>query len=127
MDHLDEISGDLDRIMSSDRRTFRLYFSLAGLIVVVGVCVVVAGFVLPMEHASSNNVQSLLTRFGGVLISTFSTIPIKQSLDRYERLTSVRMIKEKCISVLSSENPSESDIERLKGLVWTLYEKRGVA
>lgn len=125
METLDEFSSDLDRIMQRDRRTFQNYLLLAGLVALMGASVLVAGFLIP-SPTNPQNIQGLMVKAGGVLISTISTFPLKQSFENYERLGSVGMIKEKCVSVFSSNNPSESDIERLKKLIWTLYEKRGL-
>ena len=120
-----DLGDDLDRIIRRDRRTFRNYFLLGGLVILVGLGVLIAGFVAPLGATDEGEgIQALMVKIGGVLISTFSTIPLKQCFDRYERLAAVQLVRDKWQSIAAEPATAAEEIEKIRGIVWKLYEKR---
>lgn len=122
-----DLAADLDRIIDRDRRTHRAYLTLGAGIFLAGVAVMVAGFIVPTDvQGQAGDIQSLLVKLGGVLIGTFSAIPMKQFLERRERLAYVEVVREKCRALLAAPSPSQAELDKIGGIVWKLYESRAV-
>ena len=121
-----DLSADLDRIIDTDRRTFRIYLALGAGVVFAGCAVTAIGFVVPFGLEGQENIQSWPVRIGGVLIGTISAIPLKQCVDRRERLADIKMLRDKWRELMSLPQPPEDELARIREIVWKLYEKRAV-
>jgi hypothetical protein len=116
-----DLSVDFDRLMWRDRRALRIYLAYSGFVILLGGLLVILSFAAPSKSPSG----SFLMRMGGDFIAAVSAFPLKEYLERYDRLNGMRLLKQKWDETSNSPDPS-SEQARIREIVWNVYEKGAV-
>ncbi len=112
---------ELDRFIARDQRAIKVYVIFGACIVLLGVGVVVASFLISSD--AEQGVQSFLLKLGGGFIATLSAFPLKEYLERRDRIDGVLAVKERWQVLVNSQEPPEAELNHLQQIMIKLYEK----
>ncbi len=115
------LTAHFDGIIASDRRSLRLYLVLLAGLVAAGVIVLAVGVVLPLDDSG---VKAPLVELGGLLIGALGTIPLKEWMERRDRLVHVEFLRDRWRQLAGRQRPPKTQLTRIENIVWNLYEKR---
>ncbi|MEE8272450.1 MAG: hypothetical protein V3R98_12080 [Alphaproteobacteria bacterium] len=111
-------TAHFDGIIAGDRRSLRHHLALLAGLVAAGVIVLAVGVVLPLDDSSA------VVELGGLLIGALGTIPLKQWMERRDRLVHVEFLRDRWRQLAGRQRPPETQLTRIENIVWTLYEQR---
>ena len=116
-----EAVPNFDRFVAMDQRAVRVYLAFSALVLLAGILIAGASFTDFFAIADAD--KKWLQGLGGGFIAATATFPIKECVSRLNRIDMLRAIEERWRQLLSLPDTPKSDLDRLKEIVWKLYEK----
>lgn len=116
---------NFSRFISRDQSAMYIYLCLGGLFLLIGVGLVVAGFVFQPETSSAN--LDLVFKLAGIFVTLITGIPVKSFIARRDRISGLRSIEERWQELTKAQNVPQSELDRLNELTWKLYEQGGLS
>jgi hypothetical protein len=112
----------IGRLICRDQRALRIYLAHSGYIIGLGGLLVALSLVLPQGWEGGD----FLLQIGGAFVATVSVLPLREYLERHDRISRVRELKEQCDRLSSMDDPPEDDVKRVREILWKVYEKAAV-
>lgn len=113
------IPAQLQRFVASDRSALRIYLGFFGLTLVAGLALAAWGFA-----AGSTDNDGLFLKLGGVLVASLGSFPLKEYISLRSRITALLNVQALWNDYSALPDPPQAELDRLRELVWKLYEKR---
>jgi hypothetical protein len=105
----------LDALIQSQRRAIAWHSSFAGLIVLAGIVIVI--IVAVSGSAVTNDAAKLALGLGGGFLSSVATFPVKEVIQRRNKLGYYEGIQ------VQLKTSDESDRQKLEELIWDAFKK----
>lgn len=83
--------ADFDRLIRQSRRACGIYIAWTIALLLLGLSVAVIGNLVSAEQGATD----LMLGIGGTFIATLGTFPLKEVLDRWERIENITADREK--------------------------------
>ena len=112
---------NFDRLVAMDRRAVRVYLAFSALVLLAGILIAGASFTDLFAIADTD--KKWLQGLGGGFIAATSSFPIKECVSRLNRIDMLRATEELWRQMVSRPDTPKSDLDRIKEIVWKLYEK----
>jgi hypothetical protein len=110
-------AGDFDLLIERDQHLLRFYGLCIACVVALGSLLAIVSFlVLELSSASTHIAQA-----GIGSIATLIIVPVREVLNRYERIRYVKMLRTKWQRLNQITPPPKRDLERLESIIWKLY------
>lgn len=109
----------VNQLITNQRNAIRYHVAFAVAIVLIGVAVVTAAFLLPSD-LMADGIKTILS-IGGGLVSSLSGFQLKEILQRREKITVFETVK------IRLDGPiDQAERTRIEELLWKLVEKTAI-
>jgi hypothetical protein len=109
-----------ERFIARDQRALHLYFLFTLGVVALGFFLIVLSFLLTPSSASAE----LLLRLGGGFVASLAALPLREMIDRSNRIGSMRDVREMWRDASSADPPEYELLARIEDTVWQIYAAR---
>jgi len=114
-----------DGLVEGDRRSFRMYLGLTGVLVVIGVILLAVGFLVPADPSREfAGLQDLAIKLGGLCIASLAAIPLRQCLSRRERVITAPGLRAFLAARLHGAAAPEEALNEVYEQIAKLYQVR---
>lgn len=117
------VPAQLERFENADRGSLRLYVGFFLATLICGLALALGGFLAQPQDGSSNG---LFLKLGGTFVAALGTFPLKECIAIRSRIQTLAAMRAMWQDYADQPTPPEAELQRVKELVWKLYEKRAL-
>ncbi len=114
--------ASLDPFIEMDRRAFSVYLAIGVVILAAAGVVLYVTFTAP----AAGGTPDLILKSAGFVVAIMSGLPFERCLARHERVSTLRLLKQRSDQLAADPNSSGPDAEWVKGMIDKIYEKRSL-
>ncbi len=108
---------DVKGFIDNHSNQIKYYSKLTAVVLLIGIVGTALSFVIPFSVEQSQDI----VLYGSVLISLCSGIPIREVLNRREKIGTLNVLKNKV-----SQSSSEDELKQAKDLILRIFEKTAI-